>query len=112
MRQARAIVVPFVENENLCLVLQTAKRGRMDDAIACFQRALDGAPELLTAHVGLGQALEAKGRYQEALNAYQRVLRVQPGVVEVLMSVGRIYAKLGVHSRHEAVARATQLELL
>ncbi len=53
-------------------------RGRVDEAIAQFQRALEIQPNYSEAHSGLGGALLQKGEVDEAIAQFQKALEIQP----------------------------------
>jgi TolB-like protein/DNA-binding winged helix-turn-helix (wHTH) protein/Tfp pilus assembly protein PilF len=54
-------------------------------------------PSSWLAQATLGRALERQGATAAALAAYERGRRIEPGVSEVLMDLGRAYAALGRH---------------
>ena len=53
--------------------------GRLDDAIACLQRAADVAPGAGEIHYELGNALKAGGHLDDAIAAYREAVRLNPG---------------------------------
>ena len=62
--------------------------GRVDDAIATFQRQLQQNPEDLDALLGLGIAYRRAGRSEEALATYQEVLALDPDNQLALSTIG------------------------
>ena len=52
--------------------------GRVDDALADYDRALAAAPESPEAHNNRGVALAALNRHREAIDAYTRALTLRP----------------------------------
>jgi tetratricopeptide (TPR) repeat protein len=67
--------------------------GRLQDAIAEFEAALRSEPDLVEAHVNLGNALaEAPGRSTEAIAEYEAALRIRPDPV-VRQMVDRLRAE-------------------
>jgi tetratricopeptide (TPR) repeat protein len=53
-------------------------QGRLDEAIVCFQKALEIKPTIAEAHYTLGFALGTKGRLDEAIRELQETLRLKP----------------------------------
>ncbi len=62
--------------------------GRVDDAIATFQRQLRQDPNDLEALLGLGIAYRRAGRDEDALATYQRVLTLAPDNRLALSTIG------------------------
>ena len=63
-------------HNNLAIAL--AARGRTDEAIAQYQRALEIKSDYADAHNNLAVALAARGRTDEAIAHYQRALESKP----------------------------------
>jgi tetratricopeptide (TPR) repeat protein len=74
--------------------------GRLDDAIAEFQEALEQTPASADVHEDLGLVLFARGRIDDAVTAYREALRVNPGLAEAHDSLGMAY--LAQHKVAEA----------
>ena len=64
------------------------QQGRPDLAIDRIGRASAAAPDDARYRVGLGQALQALGRWDEAAQAYESALRLQPDFPEISNSLG------------------------
>jgi len=69
----------------------TAPRRLFDDAIKAYAKAIDLRPFYSEAHVGLGDALAAKGEVDPAVAAYQKGLEHNPMNAKVHVSLGKIY---------------------
>ena len=67
--------MPCADN-NLGAVL--ASRGRIDEAIAHYRKALKINPNYAEAHYNLGVALVDRGRTEEAIAQYQKALQLKP----------------------------------
>jgi tetratricopeptide (TPR) repeat protein len=63
-------------------------QGRVDEAIACFRRALDLDPKYLRAHTSLGGVLAEKGRVDEAIACFRRALDLDPKFVPAHNNLG------------------------
>ena len=57
-----------------------ASRGRMEDAIALYERALAARPNLAAAWVRLGDARRECGALLDAIDAYRRALEIDPSL--------------------------------
>ena len=77
---------------------------RRDDeqAVACYQRALELDPEHAGAMFRLAFHCDLVGDDEEALSLYERCVQVQPVRVNVLMNLGLVYEDMG---RYEEAAR-------
>lgn len=60
-----------------------AERGQRDEAAACLQRACAAEPQLVAAHVGLGNLHAMEQRFTQAAAAYRTALEHEPGNVQV-----------------------------
>jgi tetratricopeptide (TPR) repeat protein len=93
-------------------LLLGAPRRLFDQAVEAYQKAIERRPFYADAHVGLGDALAAKGEVDAAIAAYQRALTFNPVNPRVYVSLGRIsYTEKGLY--YEAVAayrRAIELD--
>jgi TolB-like protein/Tfp pilus assembly protein PilF len=68
--------------------------GRYDDAIAQCRKALETAPNSMTAHTGLQGAFYQKGMYLEALEQWKEKYTIR-GQREVVIALDRGYAEAG-----------------
>jgi tetratricopeptide (TPR) repeat protein len=53
-------------------------RGRLDEAIVCFKKALAINPQLAEAHRNLGMVFARQGKLDEAIAHYKEALRIRP----------------------------------
>ena len=65
-----------ITENNLATALQA--QGRLDDAVARYQRALSFQHDYAPAHNNMGTALKAQGKTDEAIASYERALTLQP----------------------------------
>src|SRR5262249_13974781 len=70
-------------------------KGRPDDAIACYRRAIELDPKLAQAHGNLGSALSVKGRLDEAIRCFRRAIELDPNFPEPHCSLGHALARRG-----------------
>jgi tetratricopeptide (TPR) repeat protein len=69
----------------------TAPRRLFEEAIKAYGKAIELRPFYAEAHVGLGDALAAKGEIDPAVAAYQKGLEFNPLNAKVHVSLGKIY---------------------
>jgi tetratricopeptide (TPR) repeat protein len=69
----------------------TAPRRLFEEAIKAYAKAIELRPFFAEAHVGLGDALAAKGDIDPAVNAYRKGLEYNPMNAKVHVSLGKIY---------------------
>lgn len=55
------------------------QRGRLEDAIAVYELALEENPEMASAHEGIARAFLAMGRIANAVARLERALEIEPG---------------------------------
>jgi protein O-GlcNAc transferase len=53
-------------------------QGKLDEAVACYRRALELKPDYAEAHNNLGNALKDQGKLDEAVACYRRALELKP----------------------------------
>jgi tetratricopeptide (TPR) repeat protein len=70
--------------------------GRLPEAVACYEQALNLAPDYAEAHNNLGHALMGiRGRMPEALAHYERALRLKSDFPEALNNLGVALVRSG-----------------
>ncbi len=72
-------------------LLLAAPRRLFDQAIEAYQKAIERRPFFAEAHVGLGEALAAKGEIDAAVGAYQKALSYNAMNPRVHVALGKIY---------------------
>jgi tetratricopeptide (TPR) repeat protein len=112
LRATRSAWLPFPESPTLHfhLGLGLARRGRFDEAIRHYRRALALGYDPAPVHNNLGNALLQRGREEEALAHYERALAADPGHARARFnrSVARL-ALVESRVREERTADAVQL---
>jgi tetratricopeptide (TPR) repeat protein len=81
----------------------------VEEAIACYKKAIEIDPKLAPAHYNLGNALLARGKAEEAIASFQKALEIDPKYAEahcnlgdILRSQGRFTESLAAYRRgHE-----------
>ena len=63
-------------------------QGKLDEAIACYRRALELKPDYAEAHNNLGNALKDQGKLDEAVACYRRALELKPDYAEAHNNLG------------------------
>jgi protein O-mannosyl-transferase len=72
-----------------------AQRGRMDEAISQYQKALEIRPDLADARLNLGNCFFQLGRIEEAISQYQKTLEIKPGTADAHLNLGNCFSQLG-----------------
>ena len=86
-------------------------QGKLDEAVACYRRALELKPDFAEAHNNLGNALKDQGKLDEAVACYRRALELKPDYAEAHNNLGNALKDQG--KLDEAVAcyrRALELK--
>ena len=63
-------------------------KGQLDEAIACFRKAIELDPKNAAAHIALGNCLHAKGQSDEAIACYQKAIELDPKKAEAHSNLG------------------------
>ncbi|MDR3437976.1 tetratricopeptide repeat-containing glycosyltransferase family protein [Telmatospirillum sp.] len=69
--------------------------GRLDQAVALYRQAIDGAPREAELHYNLGLALAQMGRREDAVAAWRMALDIRPLYPKASNNLGKILAELG-----------------
>ncbi len=84
--------------------------GRVEQAIACYRKALELRPDLLPARFNLGVALSNQGDYPAAMAIMRQVIADEAGHVEAYNSLGFIHGRLAEFEQAEAAfAKAVEI---
>jgi tetratricopeptide (TPR) repeat protein len=78
---------------NLGVALE--QQGKLDDAVACFRRAIELAPKLALAHNNLGLALKQQGKLDDAVTCYRRAIQLDPGNAQTHYNLGNALKQQG-----------------
>ena len=62
--------------------LRCSDQGKLDDAVACYHRALELKPDYAEAHFNLGVALNDQGKLDEAVACWCRAVELKPDYVD------------------------------
>ncbi len=90
-------VAKVARNEQAHFNLGNALRqqGRLDEAIAHYQQALQIRPQYADPHNNLGNVLWRQGRLAEAAFHFQKFLELAPGCAEVHYNLGNVLSQQG-----------------
>jgi tetratricopeptide (TPR) repeat protein len=75
------------------LILKT--RGKLNDAVVCFQKAVRLKPEFAEAYNNLGNALYALGQINEALENYKQAIQHKPTYAEAFYNLANCLSTPG-----------------
>lgn len=67
------------------------EKGKLDEAIQQYRRALELKPDFVDVYNNLGNVLAAQGKYDEAIENYERALRIQPLSADAHEHLAEIY---------------------
>ena len=70
-------------------------KGQLDEAIACYKKAIELDPKDARAHYNLGIALAAKGQVDEAIAYYKKAIELDPKYAEAHCNLGHALAIQG-----------------
>ena len=73
-----------------------ASRGRTDEAVAHYRKALEIEPAYADADYNLGNALSKQGLLDEAMAHYRKALEIQPAYANAHLNLGNALAKRGL----------------
>jgi tetratricopeptide (TPR) repeat protein len=76
----------WIAHSNLGVAL--LNKGRLDDAVTQYQKALEICPNYPDAHNNLGFALFQKGQLDDAVAQYQKALEINPNFAQVHNNLG------------------------
>lgn len=71
------------------------RAGRYQEAVDAFRRAVDAAPESITARIDLGSALGELGELEAALAEFDKALEIAPANLTALFNAGLLEARMG-----------------
>ena len=66
-----------------------------NQAIICYQRAIEHSPTLIDAHRGLGDAFFAQGVTRKAMACYERAIEIEPSDAAAYRYLGHAHFRLG-----------------
>ena len=73
--------------------------GRLDEAIAEYQKALKIEPDDADAHNNLGVVLRSRGRVDEAIAEYRKALEIEPHNASAIITLASPCAAAGGPTR-------------
>jgi len=74
---------------------QFKQEGKLDDAIAAYNKALEINSNLPWTYHNLGEVQSQLGDYEEAVAAYQQALKLNPNLIWSYEKLGEVLTKLG-----------------
>jgi Flp pilus assembly protein TadD len=87
------------------------QKGRMDDAVSSFKRAVEIMPERYESWINLGAALLEFKQYESAARAFQTAIAINPNIMIPHMMLGDAMRLLGRTAMSiESYARAVSLQ--
>jgi protein O-GlcNAc transferase len=78
------------------------KEGKIDEAIICYQGAIELDPNYASAYLGLAIVLKKKGQIEEPINCYRKAIEINPNFIKAIYNLGN--ALLDKGQLNEAIA--------
>ena len=84
----------------------------LDAAVAAFDELIEGYPDYVDGHVGLGHAYERMGKYDEAIAAINKAIEINPNDPLNYTSLSICYQRKGmIPEAEEAMAKSKQVQM-
>ncbi|MDJ0555554.1 MAG: tetratricopeptide repeat protein [Microcoleaceae cyanobacterium MO_207.B10] len=97
--------------ESLSLANSLSENGKLEEAIACYKRAIQLKPQLVEASYKLAEILIQKGDSEAAVACYQKVISTHPNSVTAYQKLGDTLSEQGqIESALQNYQKAQQLE--
>jgi tetratricopeptide (TPR) repeat protein len=71
------------------------QENKQPEAIACFAKVIEIAPDYAQGHFNYGVALKTAGRFTEAIAAYEQAIALQPEYANAYQNLGVVFIKIG-----------------
>jgi tetratricopeptide (TPR) repeat protein len=75
--------------------LEFQKMGRIDDALAAYQKAIAADPNYVEPYNDLGVVYELKGWQDKAIEAYEKTLELEPSYLAAYSNLAAVYEQKG-----------------
>ena len=86
-------------------------QGKLDEAIACYRKAIELDPKYAAAHNNLGIALKDQGKLDEAIACYRKAIELDPKYAEAYNNLGVALVGSGEAGRgHRPLRNAIELD--
>lgn len=86
------------------------QENQQPEAIACFAKVIEIAPDYAQGHFNYGVALKTAGRFTEAIAAYEQAIALQPEYANAYQNLGVVFIKIG-HFQKAMAAFTKALQL-
>jgi Flp pilus assembly protein TadD len=85
-------------------------QGRLDEAVACYRKAVAADPQLAIAWNGLSMALQRSGQLEAAIDAARRLVELEPDDPLSHTNLSILYQQQGrIQEAEDEMALATRL---
>ncbi len=75
--------------------IELRKQGRSDEAMTCFQKAVEMKPNFPDAYIHMGNIVQAQNRSDEAISYYEHALRLDPDSAMAWNNMGNLIRRQG-----------------
>ena len=88
------------------LALSYYEQGKLEEAVASYQKALNLKPAYAEAHNNLGNALQVLGEFEDSVASYRKAVNYKPDYAMAHNNLGNALRRLD--KLEEAVAKLSQ----
>jgi tetratricopeptide (TPR) repeat protein len=78
--------------------VSSQEEGKWDEAISCYQKAIELNPSLAAAYNTLGYSLYKKGQLDDAIAQYQRAIEINPSFSIAYAGMASAHSEKGQHN--------------
>ena len=75
--------------------LKLHRKGQLEEAVSCYQKALQINPNLAGVYNNMGAGLQGLGRLKEAMSSFEMAVEIRPGYVEAHNNMGNLFQQMG-----------------
>lgn len=96
---------PCSPDTHACIAANQEAAGKLEEALACYEKALAVNREHLAACRGKGIVLLKLGRSDAAIEWFNKALTIEPDSAEIYRDLSQVYLELGKHREAEESSR-------
>ena len=112
-RNARQLLQRFPRHPDALEIMARLQmlRGNSAEAVACWEKALESAPDYAYAYDGLGTVAVQRGEYEEAVACFRKSLALRPNAPKTRLDLAKALIKRGrLDEAAETLERHVELD--